>query len=150
MGERAGVLRQAADDDVERAVAQQLDQPVAGVDDDFERDERVGLLHFEQGIAQVLGQRNHDAADVNLLRAAEAQLVQLLAQAAHRAAQAAAGVHHRQPGRVELEAAPLALEQRLADGFLEFVQHLAGGGGGHAEVLRGGVQRPLLVDGQHQ
>jgi murein tripeptide amidase MpaA len=79
LGERAGVLRQAADDDVERPVAQQFDQPVAGVDDDFERDERVGLFHFEQGVAQVIGQGDHDAADVNLLRAAEAQLVQLLA-----------------------------------------------------------------------
>ena len=42
------------------------------------------------------------------------------------------------------------LEERLADRRFELVQHLAGGRRRRSELTRGGVQRALFVDRQHQ
>ena len=118
---------QAADHDIQAAVAQQFDQPVAGVDHHLHRQQGIDALGFQQGNAQAVGESDHDAADVDLLRAALAQLGQFVPQRGHRAAQAAAGVHHGQAGRIESEPTALAVEQRLANGGFELVQHLARG-----------------------
>ncbi|KAG1305137.1 hypothetical protein G6F62_015622 [Rhizopus arrhizus] len=48
------------------------------------------------------------------------------------------------------QAAAHALEQRLAQRQFQLVQHLAGGGLGHVQLLRGRAQGAAVVDGKQQ
>ena len=87
---------------------------------------------------------------MNSARAAEPQLFQLARQRGHRAAHAAEITHHAIARRRQRQAAAYPLEQRLADGLLQLVQHLAGGRLGHVQRRRRRAQRAAFLDGQQQ
>jgi len=76
--------------------------------------------------------------------------VQLAPERGHAVAHAAEGVEHRLPSRIQRQPAADAVEKCLAEGLFEFVQHLARGRLGHAQLLGGSVQRAEFVDRQQQ
>ncbi|MCY1302672.1 hypothetical protein D9M70_523430 [compost metagenome] len=140
----------AADHHVQPAFVHAADQQIAGAGGDFHRQQRIGLLQAQQGVGQVAGRGRHDAADEQLARAAQAQFLQFAGQGRDRPAHAPEISHHAFAGRGQRQAAADPSVQRLADGQLQFVQHLAGGGLGHVELAGGRAQRTALFDRQQQ
>ncbi len=135
---------------LQHAVLQLRQQPVAGVHGHLDGQQRPLALERQQRLCQPPRRGRHDAAHGQPPRAAFAQFLQLAVQRLHAAAQVAEVARHALARRVQLQAAPHAVEQGQAQRAFQLMQHLGGGRLAQSQLGCSAAQRALLVDGQHQ